>query len=295
MSHQTHTRTLGALVGLVLSIAAPATAHPGSAIVVDRLGQVWFLDTGDGLWKIDTHGALHHIGGARFHWMALDQDNRFHGVTLPADVTLVGTSPSLLIASDYPITVGQDGALYYPSRGPNGRLQILRLGPTGASTVLATLPATTTEGTPLQWVNGLTGGADGHLYYTENNAILRVTYDGQVQTVVSGLRIPGCRIIPGNSASDGLFFRGLSVDSAGVISVAASGCGAVLRITPDGRATKLVQLDAPWSPTAVAVFGTDLYVLEYLHTEREDRRAWIPRVRKISREGRSAIVARVER
>ena len=49
---------------------------PGSAIVVDSLGQVWFLDTGDGLWKIATHGALIRVGGNRFHWMTLDQDNR---------------------------------------------------------------------------------------------------------------------------------------------------------------------------------------------------------------------------
>ena len=112
-----HPRATGRMLGMAISIAfsavkpAPALAHPGSAIVVDRLGQVWFLDTGDGLWKIDTHGTLVRVGGNRFHWMTLDQDNRFAGTTLPRDVTTVGTSPTLLIASDYPIAMGRDGNL----------------------------------------------------------------------------------------------------------------------------------------------------------------------------------------
>jgi hypothetical protein len=69
----------------------------------------------------------------------------------------------------------------------------------------------------------------------------------------------------------------------------------VLRITPEGRVTKLVQLEAPWAPTAVARFGSDIYVLEYLHTEMEDRRAWIPRVRRVSAAGTSVVIARVDR
>jgi sugar lactone lactonase YvrE len=280
---------------LAFFAATPAMAHPGSAIVVDRLGQIWFLDTGDGLWKIDTHGALIRLGGNRFHWMTLDQDNRFSGATLPRDVTRVGESPTLLIASDYPIAMGRDGNLYYPSVAPSGRVQILRAQPTGLATAVVTLPATTASGSPLQWLNGLTVGADGYLYFTENSSIRRVTMQGQLETVVTDLRVQGCARIPGNAPSEGPLLRGLSVDAAGVIYVAASGCGSLLRIEPQGRVTKLVQLEAPWSPTAVALFGADVYVLEYLHTEIEDRRAWVPRVRKVSADGTSIIIAKVER
>jgi len=288
-------RMLSLAVAVTLWAATPAMAHPGSAIVVDRLGQIWFLDTGDGLWKIDTHGALIHVGGNRFHWMALDQGNLFSRTPLPRDVTRIGTSPTLLIASDYPIAMGQDGNLYYPSVGPGGRVQIMRQLPSGATSVVATLPATAADGEPLKWLNGLTSGADGALYFTENNSIRRVSMQGQITTVATNLRVAGCVSIPGNAPSDSLFLRGLSVDAAGVMYVAASGCGSALRISPDGRVTKLVQLESPWSPTAVALFGTDVYVLEYLHTEVEDRRAWVPRVRKISADGNSVIVAKVER
>jgi len=287
--------TLGMVVAVGLFAARPAMAHPGSAIVVDRLGQIWFLDTGDGLWKIDTHGALIHVGGNRFHWMALDQDDRFGGATLPRDVTRVGKSPTLLIASDYPIAMGRDGNLYYPSVAPNGRVQIMRMLPSGSAALLITLPATTANGEALRWLNGLAGGADSNLYFTENSSIRRVTMRGELETVVADVRVPGCVRIPGNEPSVGPLLRGLSVDAAGVIYVAASGCGSLLRVTPQGQVTKLVQLDAPWSPTAVALFGSDVYVLEYLHTEVEDRRAWVPRVRKVSADGASVVIAKVER
>lgn len=282
-------------LAVTLCAATPAAAHPGSGIVVDALGQVWFLDTGDGLWKIDTEGRLVRIGGNRFHWMTLDQDDAFGRTALPPGVARVGTSPTLLIASDHPIAVGRDGSLYYPSVGDGGRLRIMRELPSGRTSVLATLPATTTGGEPLRWLNGLTAGADGSLYFTENDAIRRVGMDGRVTTVADDLSVSGCASIPGNAPSEGLFLRGLSVDAAGVMYVAASGCGSVLRISPDGNVAKLVQLEAPWSPTAVALFGADVYVLEYLHTEVEDRRAWLPRVRKISADGSSTVIAEVER
>ena len=41
--------------------------------------------------------------------------------------------------------------------------------------------------------------------------------------------------------------------------------------------------------------GEDLYVQEYLHTVIEDRRAWVPRIRKVSPDGKAAIIATVRR
>src|ERR1044071_6980970 len=79
-------------------------AHPGSGIVIDRLGQVYFVDTGSGLWKIDARGTLIRIPAPRFHWLALDAEDRFVGVRLPSgasgEITRVGSTPTLLLASD---------------------------------------------------------------------------------------------------------------------------------------------------------------------------------------------------
>src|SRR5512143_3343256 len=93
-------------------------AHPGSGIAVDRRGEVYFLDTGSGVWKVDLHGRLTHLPGPRFHWMTLDSDDCFSTAHLPAgargDITRVGTNPTLLVASDYPVAIGANGYLYYP-------------------------------------------------------------------------------------------------------------------------------------------------------------------------------------
>jgi hypothetical protein len=68
----------------------------------------------------------------------------------------------------------------------------------------------------------------------------------------------------------------------------------VLKITPDGKITSLVQLESPWAPTDVAVFGDVVYVLEFLHTPGDDRVEWMPRIRKITPDGRSTIILTVD-
>lgn len=278
-------------------LATPVLAHPGSGIAVDRLGQVYFLDTGSGLWKIDAHGKLTKLSGTRFHWLAIDANSQFASSPLPsgslADIVRVGTNPTLLLASDFPIAIGQDGNLYYPSRGPGGDLRIMRMIPSGGTSVLATLPATA-RGGPLPHINGITAGPDGSIYYTENNAIRRITAQGRVSTVATVPALVGGPSIPGIGADSRPQLRGLAVDARGVMYVAADGDGRVLKITPDGKVTTLLQTQSPWSPTAVALFGSDVYVLEYLHTAVESRREWLPRVRKIASDGTATIIATVD-
>src|SRR5437764_5658279 len=118
-------KSRGAILLTVLAFMAvglfPASiiAHPGSGIAVDRLGQVYFLDTGSGLWKIDPRGALTHLSGTMFHWLALDENNRFSNAQLVSgalgEILRVGASPTVLLSSDYPIAIGRDGNLFYPS------------------------------------------------------------------------------------------------------------------------------------------------------------------------------------
>lgn len=279
-------------------LPTPAVAHPGSGIAVDRLGQIYFVDTGSGVWKIDSHGTLTRVPGPAFHWMAMDANGRFANLRLPSgpgwEMGRAGANPTLLLSSDFPIAMGQDGNLYYPLPGPGGAVQVLRLAPSGQTSVLVTLPATTARG-PLRWLNGLAAGPDGSLYYTEDNAIRRIGAQGRVSTVVADIALAGCASIPGTEVNERPLLRGLDVNARGTIYVAASGCGSVLKVTPGGQVTTLLQLQSPWSPTGVAVFGNDLYVLEYLHTASDDRREWLPRVRKISSDGKTAIIASIDR
>jgi sugar lactone lactonase YvrE len=287
-------RVLLALAAMcVLSTAT--FAHPGSGIAVDRLGQVYFLDTGSGLWKIDTKGNLTHLSRTLFHWLAIDANNRFASSPLPTgangEIQAVGTNPAVLLSSDWPIAIGHDGNLYYQS-GPEGSLKIVRRIPSGNTSVVVTLPLTVT-GKPLPYVSGITAGPDGSLYYTEDTAIRRISANGRISTVA---RVRAPANPPSIPATDEHpYLRGLAVDASGVMYVADTGDARVLKITPNGRVTTLVETQSPWAPTAVALFGSDVYVLEFLHTVEESRRNWLPRVRRLAADGTDTIIATIDK
>src|SRR5215211_6901363 len=61
---------LGLILWLLFGTAA--IAHPGSGIVIDKEGNVYFTDTGKGVWKIDKKHKLTYIPASKFHWMTLD-------------------------------------------------------------------------------------------------------------------------------------------------------------------------------------------------------------------------------
>ncbi|HEX9406965.1 MAG TPA: SMP-30/gluconolactonase/LRE family protein [Thermoanaerobaculia bacterium] len=275
-----------------LLVTSTAIAHPGSGIVVDRRGYVYFLDTGIGVWVVDPSGKLARHDGPRFHWMAIDESEQPFGARLPAipggEVTPAGVNPTLLLSSDVPVVIGRDGALYYSEFGHDERLRIMRFTRSGVRTVRAIIPL-------LRWVNGLAAGPDGSLYYTEDKAVRRIDEQGVVSTLAKNIAVPNCARIPGTEAGTEPYMRGLAVSADGAVFVAASGCGAVLEITPRGEISTVLRSVPPWSPTAVAVSPSGLYVLEYLHTATEDRRAWVPRVRKLLPNGSVVGIAVIER
>jgi sugar lactone lactonase YvrE len=206
----------------------------------------------------------------------------------------VGNNPTLLASSDFPLTVGTDGSLYYIWVSSQ-QVQIYRLAPSGKTTVVKTVPAVRDKKGELRWRNGITISADGSIYYSEDKAIRKITPRGELSTVISNLSLPDCGSVEGVEFELGPYYRGLAVDTAGNVYVAATGCRAVLKITPDKRIMTVLQASSPWSPTAVALSGKDLYVLEYLHTANESRRDWIPRVRKVLSDGNVVTIATVER
>ena len=277
-------------------LVAAALGHPGSGLQVDRSGQIYFLDTGSGLWKIDTRGRASHLSPLRNHWLALDPNDRFTQARLPTDagrdwvITAAGSNPTMLISTDFPLVIGQDGNLYYPS-ARESNVRILRTNGTGGASTFVTLPRSV-AGAALGWVNGLAAGPDGSIYYTEDDAVRRVTAQGTVSTIATVAALANRPATPGTEERP--YLRGVKVDGNGVVYVAESADARVLKITPDGKITTLLQLESPWAPTDVAVFGDIVYVLEFLHTPGDDRLEWMPRIRKITPDGRSTIIITVD-
>ncbi len=130
---------------------------------------------------------------------------------------------------------------------------------------------------------------------TRSHAIRRVSKEGRVSTVAQNISLATCGSVPGMGPADRPLLRGLDVDSGGIAYVAATGCGSVLRVTPDGRVSILFQTEGPWSPTGIALFGHDEYVLEFLGAASDNRREMVPRIRKIAPDGTTRIIATVTR
>jgi sugar lactone lactonase YvrE len=286
--------------GLLLCIGG-ASAHPGSGIVVDRHGNVYFLDTGAGVWKIDRAGKVTKLGGPAYHWLAMDEDGKLVKARLPsyvsqaATVTRVGTNPTLIVSSDFPLTVAPDGSLYYPWAGSEKGAELHRLKPDGSASVVMQLPPVRGKNGELRWRNGIVAGPDGSLYFSEDRAVRRISPKGDVSIVADSIGGPGCGGVAGVEEELGPYCRGLAVDSAGTVFVAAAGCRSVYRLGRDGKRTVVLRSEAPWSPTSVAVGGGNIYVLEYLHTVNENRQEWVPRVKKVYSDGRVETIATIGR
>ncbi|HEX7859280.1 MAG TPA: SUMF1/EgtB/PvdO family nonheme iron enzyme [Verrucomicrobiae bacterium] len=288
---------------LMLLVMAEAVGHPGSGIVVDGEGRIYFTDTGQGIWRVEKDGRVKLQKGPPYHWMTIDQEGRHAAGRWPEfverspEIERVGRNPTLLVGSDFPITTGRDGALYYPEFGEGGPLRIYTIAGEGERSerkVFATV-RTGADGAELKWLNGIAAGPDGAIYFTENAAVRRISREGEVTTLAKDVVVENCQRIEGAGEHLGPMLRGLDVGRDGTVYAAASGCRALLKIAKDGAVTTVLRNEAPWSPTGVAVSGEVVYVLEYLHTDGGDRRDWLPRVRKISADGSSTIIAQIER
>jgi hypothetical protein len=286
-------RTLisSAFVSLFITVAVhPAVAHPGSAIVVDAKGRVYFVDTGHGVWSIDAAGKLVDLGGPAFHWMTLDPDGRFGGLHVQGGsfefVAKAIDGGVLILSSDYPVAI-HDDFVYFAPYAKTPPLRVMRLSREGR-----TEPGGVID-TRAQWFNGLARGRDG-LYFTEDAAVKKLTADGSV-AVVAG------KVMPADCSPDRVpetsvpYLRGLAVGDDGSVYVAATGCRVVVRIDGRGTVTTVLRTESPWAPTAVALHGGAVYVLEYLHTPGDDRRQWLPRVRMVDGGGHVTTLASVNR
>ena len=288
--------------GLLLCffVGTTASAHPGSGIVVDKFGQIYFTDTGRGVWKIDTHGKLSYIPASQFHWMALDEEGYFAKSQKSfreffERVVPESSKSSLVLCSEFPLTINRDGNLYYADSRRSSK-KIVRRTSDGNESILA-------GGETFRNISGIANGPDGSIYVTDDSNpdvehIQRISMDGTVSMIASldSIKIGGG--ISKEPTARYTYCRGLAVDSQGVLYVASTGSSRVLKITTDGNVSTILQAPSPWSPTGVALFRGEVYVLEWSQpadSQLEVRKAWTPRVRKVGRDGKVTVLATVLR
>jgi hypothetical protein len=67
------------------------------------------------------------------------------------------------------------------------------------------------------------------------------------------------------------------------------------KIAPDGKVESVLRAERPWSPTGVAVRDGAVYVLEYTNANGGPGEGWLPRVRRLGRDGRVTTLATISR
>lgn len=278
-------------------------AHPSSGIVVDQKGRVYFSDLSRGLLMIDERGKVTTVYKEGGHWLALDKLGSFSRVNFETSKhwprwfkrrTPINVKPVLIGDGGSPLVVGQDGNLYFvcdDERMIPAGLQIGRLSPDGKETLLN--PSLLQMSEKLGGIKGLASGPDGSLYASYAKAILKIKTDGRFSTLVNPVVTNACELnVP---SKDSPWLRGLAVDSRGVVYAAASGCGSVLKIMPDGKVTTVLKAEKPWAPSGVAIHNNDVYVLEHINPNSDTHEDWPPRVRKLGRNGKVTTLATITR
>ena len=282
---------LAAVAALLISAPLIGSAHPASGIAVTPRGDVLFIYSAHGVCKVDPQGRLsyiHHTRGG--HWLCLDPRGSFSRAQPRyfERISPEGATPAIIFADGgSPIAVLPDGGLYYVGSVEEltpGGLQLARNTPGGELSAFAPglKPATQDRG-----ITGLAAGRDGNLYVACPNAVFKVKRDGIFSPLADPIQLEGCDVdYPDNNTNSLLpFLRGLAADEKGTVFAAATACHCVVKITAAGQVTPVLKATRPWSPTGVAEHQGEVYVLEYTHANEASAKGWLPRVRKIARDG----------
>ena len=257
-----------ATLALILAPLAGADAHPGIGIVMDHRGNVFYTDLAQ-VWMIAPDGSRTvAVAGVHTHELNLDEEGNLYGEHLWYEGDATGQwghrvwrrSPDGRLSDILPATRGfrtdysfvrdSQGAMYWAQR--DSITTIRRRGAEGRI-------STVTSG-GLRDVRWMTAAPDGTLYLIDLSDLKRISADGRVTTLATGL---GARRWSARLVDERHLLMGLTVDRTGNAFVAAYGDGTVKRVAPDGSVTVVAKAHTPWAPSGVMVApdGT-LWVLE---------------------------------
>ena len=277
----------GSLLPCLLLLAAEGLlAHPSTGIVVDGQGRVYFTDLKN-VWRWEPQGRVTAVvTGKHSHALRLDEQDRLEGEHLTYDPRAkTWWSSSWRLEEDgtvrdiapptkgfpflFTSAVAADGTRYYARVDNNRRdiSEIHRRRPGGEPELFAGGAYGYADGAGgsarFGPIGALAVGPGGAVYVTDEASVRVVSPAGDVRTLARG----GPLLKPSLFARffEGRFgvMMGLAVDERGNVFAANYGGGRLVRVTPDGRVTRVLESEGRWAPSGVALSAADLYVLEY--------------------------------
>lgn len=299
-------------------LPATADAHPATGIVLDRAGNIYFSDL-ETVWKIDLEQKLTvfraGLSGRHVHELAIDEHDNIYGADIsyePATQKFISDVWKMTPSGDFQyvleptsnpprgISIWRDGNgnNYFIEQNNHTKTQtlLLRRAPDGRVITLAGSAYGHADGkgsaAKFSSVGAMGFGSDGSIYLTDGATVRKVSMDGSVVTVAGGLDFRTREDRPTLFGGAYGNLAGLAVDLSGNVYVADAGNRRLFRINREGKADVVLRTEPPYFPNGViAAPGGDLYVLEVGFTLPS---SWSgPRVRKITADGKSEILATV--
>jgi hypothetical protein len=272
--------------------------------VVDKKGNVFFGDVNRNIvWKIDSHGIVTKFVLAKHsHILKLDDAGMLYGQHLE----YISRNDTWLYqywkaSPDGNVRNMSDAEAHniFDLRDRNGNTYVLD---SDAHKRIAHIHKVNTRGDTTLFAGGNWGdkdgrgqsaefrtigsaiwGLDGSLIVASGGMVRKVSPEGSVTTLAG--KMDGLGDPDGPNASGIL---GVAMDSTGNIFAASWEKHKVIKITPAGNVTTILESGMFWLPTGVTVVGSDVYVLEHragVTGLLEKTGLGGPRVRKISANG----------
>lgn len=265
-------------------------AHPGDGIVITPDGTIYFADVSrETIWKWTADDKLTEVrNNCWTHSLYFSSDGSlYYEREVPGEdfwpaslwkmtpqgkhVRIIQPQADRSQFAGGPFVIDEEGGVYF-GHVPRGlkRSRLMKRSMAGEVSVVSGLGTGelfkdgSRDTATIRMITGMTRGPDGSIYFADRDRIRRLTSDGMLTTVASGLLDEKPSDPPQKRGPPTTINRlyGLTVAKDGTVYVAYHSGRRVIRIAKDGRTRNVYQTSRPWAPVGVAIHKGALYVLD---------------------------------